>query len=388
MTLKVALMPTKRLLLCCDFACLSWALLVALSAFALVAPTPLKAEDRAHTTNIAVTATAQMTRESPAPRTYPPPPPAGSDLTVSRLYLQGTGGSVVDPKKAKLRREELEPLRDFSETVSRMADEFISDGDAKAAQCGLAWLRAWADSQAVLGKLKTVGSGQGDAAANNQLRFLGDVALAYLKLQPAASPQDQAIIHAWLRQLATRVQEHERGVEIKKRNNNYYKSGLALMATGIAITDQIFIAEGQSIYDFALSQIQDNGTLPREMSRQIKALIYHNAAAIPLVMMAELARRQGLDWYGRQDHRLELLVTRVVAGLKDPAFFQAKSGHKQLEVPPQHLGWLIYWEKQSKDPESVAAVLKSIGGQYNDPQYAGDAALLVKKHFFDPGPRL
>lgn len=318
-----------------------------------------------------------------AAREYPPPPPAVLDITVSTLYLKGTGGSVVNPKSAKKRRAQLEPIRDFSETVSQMSDWYVADGDEKAARCGLTWLRAWADSQAILGRLKTVGEGHGDAAANNQMRFLANVALAYLKLQPAATPQDQAAINRWLRQLAARVQEHERGIEVKTRNNNYYKSGAALMATGVAIKNQDYISEGGIIYDFALSQIKDDGTLPREMSRQIKALTYHNAAACPLVVMAELARSQGQDWYGRHNHRLELLVNRVVAGIKDPAFFQAKSGHKQVNVPPEHIGWLIYWEKQSKHPEVVAAVLKSAGGHYDDPQYAGDAAVLVEKHFFD-----
>jgi len=168
-----------------------------------------------------------------------------------------------------------------------------------------------------LGKLQTIGDGRGDAAVNNRMRFLGNVALAYLKLQPAATPPDQAAVNAWLRELATRVQAHGRGIAVKTRNNNYYKSGLAINA-------QDFISEGRRIYDFALSQIRDDGTLPREMSRQIKALFYHNAAAIPLVMMAELARRQGHDWYGCQNHRLELLVERVLAGLRNPAFFRAQ----------------------------------------------------------------
>lgn len=39
------------------------------------------------------------------------------------------------------------------------------------------------------------------------------------------------------------------------------------------------------------------------MAREAKALTYHNRAAWTLVMMAELARSQGEDWYGRHKHR-------------------------------------------------------------------------------------
>ena len=356
----------------------------ALVALLPIWPANLLAQDAAAEQDTEPAASEKPRPEkAPTAREYPPPPPVVVDLTVTTLYLKGTGGSVVDPKKAKTRKEQLEPIRDFSESVSRMADWYIADGDAKAAQCGLAWLRAWADGGAILGKLKTVGDDGGDAAANNELRFLANVAFAYLKLQAAAAPKDQDAINSWLGKLAARVQQYERGVEVKKRNNNYYKSGAALMATGIAIKNSEYVAEGRKIYDFAVSQIEDDGTLPREMHRQIKALIYHNAAACPLVMMAELARSQGQDLYAAQNHRLDRLVNRVVEGLKDPAFFQVASGHKQLSVPPEHIGWLIYWEQKSKQPQAVAAVLKSVGGPYDDPQYAGDAAKLVEKHFFE-----
>ena len=122
----------------------------------------------------------------------------------------------------------------------------------------------------------------------------------------------------------------------------------------------------------------------RAGSRRIKALIYHNAAAIPLVMMAELARWQGQDWYSHQSHRLGRPVTRLVEGFQNPAFFVAKSGYRQVEIPPKHIGWLLYWEKQSRNPTAVAAVLKSVGGDCVDPQYAGDVALLFRRRFFAP----
>ncbi|MCE9548702.1 MAG: alginate lyase family protein [Planctomycetia bacterium] len=350
-----------------------------LVALLLMAPVALHGDDAAPTKDVAPA--------SPSARAYPPPPPAVVDITVPTLYLKGTGGSVVNPKSKKERQEQLEPVRDFSDTVSRMSNWYIAERDAKAAQCGLAWLHAWADHGALLGQLKTVrdkesGHG-GNAAENSQMRFLADVALAYLKLQSSATPQDREAINIWLGKLAARVQTFDRGVEVKRRNNNYFKSGVALMATGIAIKNPEYIAEGKRTYDFAVAQIEDDGTLPREMSRQVKALVYHNAAACPLVVMAELARSQGQDWYAVRNHRLDRLVSRIVQGVKDPAFFEARSGHKQVSVPPEHLGWLIYWQQQCKQPQAVTALLKSVGGSYDDPQYGGDAAMMVEKRFFD-----
>ena len=310
---------------------------------------------------------------------------------ASPMYEENTHGSIVSPALRKIRSKETHPVRDFRFTTSEMSDWYIADGDARAAQCGISWLRSWADQNALLGPIENLqrnGQAGGHSAQTQQTDFLAAVGLTWLKLQAAASGNAQAAINAWLGKIAARVQEYARTTKLTARNNIYYWSGLGVMAAGIARKDSAALAESAKVFDFALGQIQDDGTLPHELNREGRALIYHAKAAHLLVVMAELARSQGQDWYSHHNHRLTLLVERVVAGLKSPAYFKAKTGVAQEPLVTQKWGWLMYWQKQSQHPEEIAALLQAAPDQdYSFPEYGGNPAALVQKHFFDPKPR-
>ena len=269
-----------------------------------------------------------------AGREYPPPSAPQRDIAATPLYKGGTHGSVIDPVSSKKRKELVRPFKEFMATTRRMSDWYIEDGDAKAAQCGIRWFRAWADRGAALGKLENLDpSGKPDRGGIEaqviQVDFLTDVSQAWLKLKPAAGKQDQTVINAWLHKIAARAQTFERSIPPGKRNNIYYWHGLAIMAVGIATQDPDYLAEAKKIYKFALTQIQDDGTLPLEMARRGRALIYHAKAAGLLSGMAKLAQTQGQNWYRFDNQRLALLVDRVQAGHKDPSYFEARAHAKQ-----------------------------------------------------------
>ncbi|KAB2640824.1 MAG: hypothetical protein DVB26_05715 [Verrucomicrobia bacterium] len=360
----------------CSFTILTAVLLAPLAIYgADVAPAP----DLAQT----------QLRHRTAHWKYPAPPPVLVNITSSEWYKKGTHGSVADPKLQAKREEMIRPVKQFWKQTSEMSDWYVADGDAKAAACAISWLRSWADGGGVLGKLISLqgdGTPGGKAAEHILGVFLVDVGFTWIKLQAAASPEDQAAINTWLRKIAARVRDCAHAIKPETRNNIYYGYGLGMMAAGVGTKDPSYIAEAAKVYDFALSAIRDDGTLPREMSREIKALTYHNRASWQLIMMAELARLQGLDWFGHQKSRLSLLVNRVVEGIKDPSFFNAKSGHKQS--PVHHPCWLLYWQKQTTRPADVDAVLKTLAlDDFSDPDYGGNVQVMVEKNFFEPKTR-
>jgi len=162
---------------------------------------------------------------------------------------------------------------------------------------------------------------------------LAGLALAYARVQPAATPDERRRIDAWLLALAAAVMAHSdahKGV----RNNHYYWEGLAVAATGAVTGDARCLAWGRRVFDHALGQVRPDGALPLELERAGKALHYHLYAAAPLVMMASI--------YDVQAAPLDRLVAYAVAGVADPSAIEQATGVAQ-ERPAGVPGWIAIW---------------------------------------------
>jgi poly(beta-D-mannuronate) lyase len=107
-----------------------------------------------------------------------------------------------------------------------------------------------------------------------------------------------------------------------------------VLATGLATDDDALWQAGHAAFQKGIDDIQDDGSLPLEMARGQRALHYHDYALAPLVMMAELARLRGQDWYASRDHAIDRLARRVIEGSKDPAWFNEHTGVAQLPCRP------------------------------------------------------
>lgn len=305
----------------------------------------------------------------------PPAPPALQDMQGNGYYSD-KNHSIVDPLLKAKNEAAAKPFTDFADQVSRRADQVLAGGpDAPAhADCALAWLGQWADGHAMLGTM-----------ASSQAQYLrkwtlGSVALAYLKLRPVADSDRQQRIDAWLRRVANEALDHIRHSKAA-RNNHAYWVGLAVMATASATGDATLRAAARQLFDEALSDIADDGSLPQELARAGKALAYHNYALAPLVLIAELAARDGEDWYALQHARLDLLVERTAQGIADPAWFLDRTGLEQ-EVPRGGItGWaLLYAERGATQRRRVAGLLTA--GPVRNTTLGGDLQLMRARQFF------
>lgn len=265
------------------------------------------------------------------------PPPAVIDIDANRYYMD-SHNSVIDPVLKARNEAATRPVDDFLKTVAGAASEFQASGKPAAAECALAWLGAWADQQAMLGKMSS------NQSYYTRKWALAGLSLSYARLLPAASGAQRARIDAWLGKIADLTLEHA-DANTGKKNNHYYWEGLAVAATGAVTRNERRLAWGRKVFDAAMAQVEADGSLPLEMARAKKALSYHLFSAAPLAMLASV-----LD---TRSPKLDLLVNFTLAGVADPQRFRQLSGFEQ-EPAPAIVAWLPVYERLAGRPASFA----------------------------------
>jgi len=268
------------------------------------------------------------------------PPAAIRDLDIPRFYADKQG-SVVSSEQKALHDDAVEPLVEFVREVAANSDK-AAHGNLDAAACGLLWVQAWAKDGAYLGRME-------QPQAEYQRKWdLAGVALAYLKLRRYAGIEQRRVIEPWLMQLAdaTRAFFDDPG---HKRNNQWYWQGLALAATAIGTGSERHWGLARQVFADAVRDIQPDGTLPMELERAARALHYHVFAVTPLVVMAELARSRGEDWYALGDGALHRLVGVTLRGLQQPKLFDDLAKQPQERPVNPGAGWLQLYSLRFAD---------------------------------------
>lgn len=266
----------------------------------------------------------------------PAPPPPVRDLAPPRFYGDAAGAKV-DAELKRQHKAAVAPLTSFLRHVVKDTDNAVRRGDARAAQCPLAWIEVWARADAWLGAM-------GTKQAEYQRKWdLAGVALAYLKLKPYADARQRESIEPWLVRFADQARAFfdDPG---HKRNNHWYWLGLGLGATALAAGSPRHWKAARNILGDGLRDIAADGSLPFEMAREGRALHYHAFGLTPLVALAELGSAKGEDWYGLDGGALHRLVALTARGLADPRVFDRLAGHVQERPPGTGAGWLQLYE--------------------------------------------
>ncbi|GAA5173037.1 alginate lyase family protein [Viridibacterium curvum] len=277
------------------------------------------------------------TLPSLAQATCPDAPTAIRDIEANSFYTDAHH-SLIDKALEKQYHDNIAPLEDFLRQVAAMADQRLEKQDLDAGRCALAWLDSWAAGGAMQGRMI---NGRGDTQAQYERKWmLAGLSVAYLKVRDLATPDQARRIAPWMQDIADQSLALFDSPK-HKRNNHYYWVGLAVMGTAVATDSKPHLDKARSVFDKALGDVDDDGTLPMEMDRAGMALHYHNFALAPLVVMAELARLRGEDWYARRDGRLQKLLARVEGGIADPAWFQQRTGVKQKLPSDAAQCWVV-----------------------------------------------
>lgn len=265
-------------------------------------------------------------------------PDAYTDALEFDSKYAGSGKSrdIINPlalMKYKLATRDIEA---FEKGLAESSDAHVA-GRAGAAQCTLAWLQEWAQADAMLGPA----NGQGKAVRK---WLLAAVAFNYLKVADAVAAETarRQRVHVWIGRLADAVVADYQADPVARMNNHHYWAAAAVGASGIILQRRDLTAWSQKIYRQAMANVDQDGVLPNEMARASRALFYHNYALMPLTMVAEMARVNGIDLYAENDCALCRLANRVLTGMADPVFFVQRTGVRQeiAELDGRGLAWL------------------------------------------------
>lgn len=296
------------------------------------------------------------------------PPPAQRNLLAVRYYSDAAG-TVEDPALRRQNDAALAPVRGYARELTRLTDRYRRSGGARVAECALDWLDDWAQSKALLGTTN------GNQAEYERKWTLAALALNYLKIRDAVSLDTEKTgrVEHWLSELAVvviRFHENPR----RGRNNHLYWSGLAVAASGVAANDPRLFGWGVAVFHEALGQIRDDGTLPLELARKELALHYHNFAAAPLALIAEIGEANGIPLYDAGGGAFHRLVRRTLEGMRDPAYFQHLTGAAQRIPRGGVMAWLEPYAARfpSSPAARFAAELRPLG--YD--RLGGDLTLL------------
>jgi len=275
-----------------------------------------------------------------------PPPPYTAVLDFPSKY-EGSGRArdrVNADAEARYQRQ-IAPITQMEKGVNRLVARYLKTGEPAVLRCTLDWYASWSDAGALRG-----------AAANHTGRSLrkwalGSLSGAWLHLrhsssQPlAADPERVRRIEHWLGALAAQVVPEWPLDDPRERiNNHYYWAAWSVMATGVALDRRDLFDWSLQMYQVFAGQVDAEGYLPNELARETRALAYHNYALNPLAMIAAFAGANGIALGGEGDAALARLAQRTLAGLRDPAVFERRSGHRQkledLEDRSSKLAWL------------------------------------------------
>lgn len=231
---------------------------------------------------------------------------------------------MLNPEALKAYEAAIEPIQALERGLSDMSDRFVR-GDGNAALCSLGWLEEWAGADALTGEANMTGKAVRKWA-------LAAISFNLLKIQHAhgLNPAQLEDVRRWLRQLAVIVIGEHSEIPAEKINNHYYWAAAAVGATAIAAQDKALLDWSMDAYRRSVRDIDAEGVLPRELARKSRALSYHIFSLQPLVMLAEIGRVNGIDLYAENDCAVCRLASRVTASVKDPAYFNARTGSAQV----------------------------------------------------------
>jgi poly(beta-D-mannuronate) lyase len=303
-----------------------------------------------------------------------PAPPTGR-MIIPHHYLSGSNGPI-NP----LENIATAPYRKLNAAVSNGASRYVATGDSPEAVCVANLLSKWAAADALL----DYNSKQSNQAWYQVEWSLSSVSLAWSVVQTdSAIPAAQrTAILKWMHTVTEYMFDQDpRPDDTDHENNHAYWRALCATSVGILTNDQKLYRRGIAQYVRAIGQMNKDGSLPLEMARHENALHYQSFALAPLVMIAELASRQGTDLYSLRvnNHTISDAVDFLVRASADLGLVKQYASEPQTfslfsgEKPP---AWVEFWAtrfpgKPWSDLLTTPRVDPTIGG--NTTIYAAPA---------------
>jgi poly(beta-D-mannuronate) lyase len=270
-----------------------------------------------------------------------PAPPTGR-MIIPHHYLSGSNGPINPAENIATA-----PYRKLNDAVSNGASRYVATGDSAQAVCIANLLAKWAAANALLDY-----SYQESSQAWYQVEWtLSSVSLSWSVVQTDANilAAQRVAILSWMHKVTEYMldQDPHPGKSARENNHAYWRA-LCATSVGILTSDNELYRRGLAQYVRAIGQINPDGSFPLEMARHENALHYQSFALAPLVMIAELAWRQGIDLYSLRvnGHTISDAVDFLVRASANPGLIKQYASEPQTfslfsgEKPP---AWTEFW---------------------------------------------
>lgn len=314
------------------------------------------------------------------PFTCDQPPAPMKDLHFESFYdKEDHTSSTVNAEAYATYKKAYKPASAFEIGLGATANRYVRANPPRPeiAACGLSWLAAWAEGDALLGEVNKNGEYTRKwllgSIASDWLQIRGDKSLDAVKRRE---------VEAWIRKVAEIVKsDFSRDEDLaSRRNNHLYWAAWGVAAAAMALDDP-------SLFDWAMdkaregiNQIQPDGTLPLEVARGRKAYLYHLFAAMPLFMLAEAGARNGVDLFSENGGALKRLGDLNLANLSSPDDFEKITNEKQDLTrvgTPSDLGWVEIYRKRYEDHRADAVLARF--RPMKQSRFGGNITLLYAK---------
>jgi poly(beta-D-mannuronate) lyase len=270
-----------------------------------------------------------------------PAPPTGR-MIIPHHYLSGSNGPINPQENIATA-----PYRKLEEAVSNGASCYVATGEPAQAVSVANLLAEWAAANSLLDY-----SFNESSQAWYQVEWtLSSVSLAWSVVQtdPAIPAAQRAAILVWMHKVTEYMLDQDpHPGEPARENNHAYWRALCATSVGILTSDDKLYRRGLAQYVRAIGQMNPDGSFPIEMARHENALHYQSFALAPLVMIAELARRQGIDLYSLRvnGHTIADAVDFIIRASANPGLVKQYASEPQTfslfsgEKPP---AWTEFW---------------------------------------------
>ena len=249
-----------------------------------------------------------------------PAPP--SPMDIPHHYISGSSGPI-NPAEAIATKA----YWDFERRISDGMNQYLATGSHAESACALAQLDAWAEARALLNYDR-----QDSPQAWYQVEWTlssAGITDSVLVNDATLDPARQKRVTAWLDAAARKDISFEKPGDTN--NNHHYWRALAATAIGITACDDKLYLFGIQTYVEAIGEIDSNGAFPKEMARHENATHYQGFALEPLVLIAELATRQGIPIYAYKanGHTLRDAIVFFGRAVDDPTLIKQYTNDAQ-----------------------------------------------------------
>ena len=253
----------------------------------------------------------------------PVPPTVSAEISAKGVYRTGTDS--VDRDALAYNKASLAKLDTFIKMIGDLGDAAMK-GDAAAARCFGATMSKWVATD----PLTASDSGQ---ASFSQQWSLASISLAIIKAQ-AGGARITPEVERWLRKVSDQVRAFHDAQQLK--NNHAAWAALAVGGAAYILHDNDAWRWAMAREAMIIDQIQDDGTLPREMMRGPRASSYHVFTAMPLLSLNLLRRcRGGLD--PRQSDRVQRLERLLNAIDANQQFLASRTSSQQFPTTAMYV---------------------------------------------------